>query len=118
MARSPEASRAVAAAELRIAEPLADPDRLIEGGVEGRIAPREHAPERLEHEQVPAPRAESTRPQDGRAGGGTGPAQARSTWWYAHAPDGWGVAIMPLLIVLPCAFRAPLRVRCPCRAFL
>jgi hypothetical protein len=40
--------------ELRIAEALADPRRLVVGGVEGRIVTRPHAPERLEHEQVPA----------------------------------------------------------------
>jgi hypothetical protein len=40
--------------ELRVAEALADPDRLIERGVEGRVLARPHAPERLEHEQVPA----------------------------------------------------------------
>jgi hypothetical protein len=40
--------------ELRVAEALADARRLIEGGVESRIVTREHAPERLEREQVPA----------------------------------------------------------------
>ena len=38
--------------ELRVPEALADPGRLIEGGVEGCVVTREHAPDRLEQEQV------------------------------------------------------------------
>jgi len=39
--------------ELRVPEALADPGRLIEGGVEGCVVTREHAPDRLEQDQVP-----------------------------------------------------------------
>ena len=39
--------------ELRVPEALADPGRLIEGGVEGRVVTREHAPDHLEQDQVP-----------------------------------------------------------------